>query len=144
MNILEKVKNRRIVLLDGGMGTELAKRGCKMGGRMNIENPSQVLAVHQDYIAAGADILITNTLTLNRIYFESHDPGTGLLEANLAGARLAKQAATGHQLVMGDISSTGQFLEPYGEYTEEQFLKISWNRPKASCREALMVSSSRL
>jgi 5-methyltetrahydrofolate--homocysteine methyltransferase len=123
MDILKKIKTRQIVLLDGGMGTELAKRGCKMGGLMNIENPSQVLAIHQDYIAAGADILITNTLTMNRIYLESHEPGIDIIEANLAGARLARQAATGGQLVMGDISSTGRFLEPYGEYTEEQFFK---------------------
>ena len=121
MDIIERIKNRRIVLLDGAMGTELEKRGSGMGGRMNLENPGHVLAIHQDYIASGADIIITNTLTMNRINIGFHEPGTDIDEANLAGARLARQAVTGNRLVLGDISSTGQFLEPYGEYTEEQF-----------------------
>ncbi len=121
MDILERIINRQIVLLDGAMGTELSNRGCNMGGRMNLVNPGRVLAIHRDYIASGADILITNTLTMNRINIEIHEPGTDIIEVNLAGARLARQAVTGGQPVLGDISSTGRFLEPYGEYTEEQF-----------------------
>ena len=121
MDILERIKNSQIVLLDGAMGTELAKHGLEMGGMINLQDPEHVLAVHREYIRAGADILITNTLTMNRINIEFHGQSIDINEVNLAGARLAKQAVTENQLVFGDISSTGQFLEPYGEYSEEQF-----------------------
>lgn len=121
MDILERIKNSQIVLLDGAMGTELAKRGLEMGGMINLQDPEHVLAVHREYIRAGADILITNTLTMNRINIEFHGQSIDINEVNLTGARLAKQAVTENQLVFGDISSTGQFLEPYGEYSEEQF-----------------------
>ena len=121
MDVLDRIKNNYIVLLDGAMGTELEKRGSEMGGRTNLVNPGHVLSVHQDYTGAGADILITNTLTMNRINIEFHGQDIDIEDANKAGAELARRAATKNQLVLGDISSTGQFLEPYGEYTEEQF-----------------------
>jgi methionine synthase I (cobalamin-dependent) len=45
----------------------------------------------------------------------------GVLEVNRAGVELARQAADDHQYVLGDISSTGQLLEPYGTYEESEF-----------------------
>jgi 5-methyltetrahydrofolate--homocysteine methyltransferase len=119
--IAEKIRNRRIVLLDGAMGTELAAQGVEMGGKSNLLHPGHVRCVHDAYCRAGADILITNTLTMNRIYIEHHKLGIDPVQVNLAGVRLAREAASQGQSVFGDISSTGQFLEPYGEYTEEQF-----------------------
>jgi 5-methyltetrahydrofolate--homocysteine methyltransferase len=108
------------VLLDGAMGTQLALAGLEMGGQNCVSHPDEVVAVHKRYCAAGCDLLITNTLTMNRIYVETHHLNVDLKEVNLAGARLAKSAAARGQYVLGDISSTGQLLEPYGAYTETQ------------------------
>jgi 5-methyltetrahydrofolate--homocysteine methyltransferase len=121
MDVLDRIKNNKVVLLDGAMGTELARRGLEMGGKTNLIAPDQVLAIHREYIKAGADILITNTLTMNRISIELHGQGINVSQVNLTGAALARKAITGKQLVFGDIGPTGQFLEPYGEYTEAQF-----------------------
>ncbi|MDD4870818.1 MAG: homocysteine S-methyltransferase family protein [Kiritimatiellae bacterium] len=107
------------VLLDGAMGTQLAARGLEMGGQNCLLNPETVRDIHRAYVEAGADILITNTLTMNRIYIETHKLGVGVEEVNIAGARLAREAS-GDRPVLGDISSTGQLLEPYGECSEEQ------------------------
>lgn len=121
------IKNNPVVIFDGGMGTELAKRGLEMSGTNNLTHPDQVLEIQQEYRNAGADVIITNTLTMNRIFLESHKIEIDLREVNLAGVRLARQAAgaVAHRengpFVFGDISSTGQLLEPYGDYTEEQF-----------------------
>jgi 5-methyltetrahydrofolate--homocysteine methyltransferase len=103
------------------MATQLAEAGLEMGGQNCISHPDEVFAIHRKYAQAGCDILITNTLTMNRIYLESHGMDVDVKEVNLAGARLARSAADEQQYVLGDISSTGQFLEPYGEYSEEQF-----------------------
>jgi 5-methyltetrahydrofolate--homocysteine methyltransferase len=58
---------------------------------------------------------------MNRIYIETHNVGVDVCDVNRAGAELARQAVGGNQYVLGDISSTGQMLEPYGTYTESQF-----------------------
>ncbi|NLW09077.1 MAG: hypothetical protein GX036_04345 [Firmicutes bacterium] len=115
--------DRKPVLLDGAMGTQLAVAGLAMGGQTNLTHPEAVLAVHRQYVEAGARLLITNTLTMNRVYIETHHPGLDLREVNLAGARLARTAAGEGCYVLGDISSTGRMLEPYGDLTEEEAFK---------------------
>jgi 5-methyltetrahydrofolate--homocysteine methyltransferase len=79
-----------------------------------------VLAVHKKYVAAGVDLLLTNTLTMNRTNLESHNIAAEVREVNLAGARLAKEAAGEGRYVLGDMSSTGKMLKPYGQLPEEE------------------------
>ena len=119
MNLADLMAKRYPILLDGAMGTQLAALGLDMGGQNNISHPEEVLAVHKKYSEIGCDILITNTLTMNRIYIETHNVGVDVRQVNVAGAELARSAAHRGQYVLGDISSTGQMLEPYGQYTEK-------------------------
>ena len=48
------------------MGTQLGQAGLGMGGQNCVTNPEAVLAIHKQYAASGVDLLITNTLTMNR------------------------------------------------------------------------------
>ncbi|MFC1838989.1 homocysteine S-methyltransferase family protein [Thermodesulfobacteriota bacterium] len=121
MNLHDAINSGRILLLDGAMGTHLETSGLEMGGQNCISHPSDVLSAHRRYSDTGCDILTANTLTMNRISIETHGPGLDIKDVNLAGVRLAKEAASEKQYVLGDISSTGQLLEPYGNYSEEQF-----------------------
>ena len=121
MNLLESLKNEKILLLDGAMGTQLDKRGLMSRGRNNIDSPEAVLEIHREYCRCGCNAITTNTLTMNRIYIETHNVGVDVRDVNKAGAELAKQAAADGQYVLGDISSTGQLLQPYGDYEESQF-----------------------
>jgi 5-methyltetrahydrofolate--homocysteine methyltransferase len=121
MNLSTFLNNRKIILLDGAMGTELDKRGLMSRGRNNLDAPEAVLEIHREYAGCGCDALTTNTLTMNRIYIETHNVGVGVREVNQAGAELARQAADNQRYVLGDISSTGQLLEPYGTYKETEF-----------------------
>jgi methionine synthase I (cobalamin-dependent)/GNAT superfamily N-acetyltransferase len=91
------------------------------GGRANLDAPQTVLAIHQEYAQCGCHALTTNTLTMNRIYLETHNVGVSPHDVNKAGAELAKRAAGTDRYVLGDIGSTGQLLEPYGTYKESQF-----------------------
>ena len=106
-------------MLDGAMGTQLAEAGLEMGGQTSITHPDAVLAIHRQYVECGVDVLITNTLTMNRVNIESHNVGVDVREVNLAGAKLAKAAVREGQYVLGDISSTGKMLKPYGDLLEE-------------------------
>ncbi len=118
MNLSTFLANQEIILLDGAMGTQLASRGLSMGGQNNLTNPDHVLDIHKQYAQCGCHLLITNTLTMNRIYIETHNVGVDVREVNLTGAKLARQAASQDQYVLGDISSTGKLLEPYGDLSE--------------------------
>jgi 5-methyltetrahydrofolate--homocysteine methyltransferase len=105
------------------MGTQLADLGLEMSGRINLSQPEAVLSIHRRYAESGCDILTTNTLTMNRIFIESHALRIDVREVNIAGAKLARSAATPGRYVLGDMSSTGQMLKPYSKYTEPQFFE---------------------
>jgi 5-methyltetrahydrofolate--homocysteine methyltransferase len=115
------LKDKNVVLLDGAMGTQLDEKGLMGRGTANVEAPQAVLNVHKMYAHSGCDALITNTLTMNRIYIETHNVGVSVRDVNRAGAELAREAAGDRLCVLGDLSSTGQLLEPYGTYKETQF-----------------------
>jgi 5-methyltetrahydrofolate--homocysteine methyltransferase len=119
MKLSEFIESKDITLLDGAMGTQLAVSGLEMGGHNNVTHPRQVLEIHREYADCGCDILITNTLTMNRIYIETHRLGVPVEDVNIEGARLAKSAGGGQKYVLGDISSTGKLLAPYGDLAEE-------------------------
>lgn len=105
------------------MATQLAALGLTMGGQNNLAHPEQVASIHQHYLESGCQILITNTLTMNRIYIESHCLDVDVREVNLAGAKLAQSVAKGKRFVLGDMSSTGKILEPYGDLPETEAFK---------------------
>lgn len=113
--------DREYIFLDGGMGTMLMKRGMKAGERtdmMNITNPETVLEIQREYIAAGSDILCSNS-------FSSCTEalcGTGVSarEMIFAAVGIAKKAAGDKGLAAVDIGPTGKLMEPYGDMTYEQ------------------------
>ncbi len=121
MKFEELLQQRKIAYIDGGMGSLLASRGCDTSGISNLKNPEAVLEIHREYSEAGADILITNTFTMNRVNIESTGLDIDVEEVNQAGVSLARRAAGTKKLVFGDVGPTGQLLKPYGTYTEEQF-----------------------
>jgi len=121
MSLSEALKQKDTLLLDGAMGTQLDKRGLMSRGRNNLDAAEAVLEIHREYVESGSRALTTNTLTMNRIFIETHDVGVSVREVNKAGAELAREAAGTERFVLGDVSSTGQLLEPYGTYKESQF-----------------------
>ncbi len=108
----------KIVIFDGAMGTELDKRGCLGRCDSNLLHPEAVIDIHREYFRSGSHVAITNTLTMNRIYIETHNLEVKVAEVNRLGAKLAKSAAGNNGYVLGNLSSTGQLLEPYGTYKE--------------------------
>jgi 5-methyltetrahydrofolate--homocysteine methyltransferase len=123
MDLAGLLGSREIVILDGAMGTELHKRGFTDGCACNITRPEAVTEVHKEYLAAGCNAIITNTLTMNRISIESHGQDIDVEKVNTSGAALALAAAGDAAFVLGNLSSTGQLLEPYGTYLEEEFVE---------------------
>ena len=121
MKFSEALESDGIILLDGAIGTELDKRGLMGRASNNLDAPEAVLEIQREYAACGCDALTANTLTMNRIFIETHNLGISVRDVNKAGAELARQAAGNDKYVLGNLSSTGQLLEPYGNYKEAQF-----------------------
>lgn len=102
-----------IVILDGGVGTELERRGVAMDpeawcGSASLHNAVVLEAIHRDYIAAGADIITTNTYASSRLLLEPAGFGTRFEEINRAavGAARRARAAGGRNdvLIAGSLS----------------------------------------
>jgi len=123
MDFLEFIKDNEITLLDGAMGTELKKRDVMGNFKNNIENEEIVKDIHKSYLNAGSDAIITNTFSMNKLYLKDKNEDYDLDLINRAGVKLAKEAAGSNNFVLGDISSTGKLLKPYGEYEEEEFFE---------------------
>ena len=71
MTFKQKLKNS-IVVLDGGMGTQLQNAGLPFGvapEEWNISRPEMVEAVHRAYLEAGADVILTNTFGVNQLKY---------------------------------------------------------------------------
>ncbi|NPV26507.1 MAG: dihydropteroate synthase [Firmicutes bacterium] len=113
----------KILVLDGAMGTMLQSCGLKPGEcpeRWNIDHPEVVQRIHRLYVAAGADIIQTNTFGGNRFKLREFGLGNQVAEINKAAVRLAKQAAGDRALVAVSIGPTGQLIEPFGETTFDE------------------------
>jgi len=112
MNFRELLNAGKTILLDGAMGTELEKQNLQGQCDVNLTHPDIVIGIHRQYFRAGSRAVITNTLTLNRVYAAAHRLPVDLDTANRAGAALAREAAPEGCFVLGDISTTGRMLMP--------------------------------
>ncbi|MHC4665159.1 MAG: homocysteine S-methyltransferase family protein [Planctomycetota bacterium] len=116
MSLAERIKGG-LFLVDGAMGTQLIARGVEAGrcnDYLNIESPDIVLDVHQAYLRAGSDAVLTNTFGGNRYALGRHGFADKVEEIDRAGAEVARKAAGEDKYVLGDIGPSGDFLEPLG------------------------------
>jgi methionine synthase I (cobalamin-dependent)/5,10-methylenetetrahydrofolate reductase len=105
------------VVFDGAMGTMLYGRGIFVNrcfDELNLSNPALVRAIHEEYLAAGAEVLETNTFGANRFKLGPHGLSPHVHKINREGARIAREAAAGQALVAGAIGPVGKPLAPLG------------------------------
>ena len=92
-----RLKAGEIIIMDGGTGTEIHRRGVTVdaktwSGSPMLEYPDLVREIHEDYLRAGADIIITNTFSTSRSILEEGGMGDRTEEANRAAVRIAREA----------------------------------------------------
>lgn len=121
MTTEEIFARRRFAFLDGGLGTQLQKRGLQPGQKPELAAflmPETLEAIHREYAAAGADILYANTFGAN----EQKLTGTGYTVAQTVAASIAcaRHAAQPYgALVALDIGPLGELLAPTGTLSFE-------------------------
>ena len=119
MDIRDFMKEN-FVILDGGMGTLLQKRGLKPGElpeRWNISRPDDITDIHRSYYDAGSNVVFTNTFGANCLKY-GDDELDSIIRAAIANARRAREESSGTQekFVALDIGPLGKLLKPYGDF----------------------------
>src|SRR6202011_2152282 len=107
------------VLCDGAMGTLLYAKGIFINrsyDELNLSQPDLIRGIHHEYLQSGAEIIETNTFGGNSFRLARHSMASQVREINLAGARLAREAAKSFDvLVAGSVRALGVQGEPVGE-----------------------------
>ncbi len=125
MSILDEMKVRRLYC-DGGMGSLLQAAGLQAGElpeRWNLSHPEIITEVHRKYLAAGADIMTTNTFGANRLKYDGDGELKAIVEAAIANARKAVEEA-GRGYVALDLGPTGKLLKPLGDLPFETAVSL--------------------
>jgi len=94
----QKLDAGEVVILDGAIGTELQNRGVTMDtdawcGSAMLGDPGIIRTLHDDYIAAGADVITTNTFGTNRFTLEPAGLADRFDEITPVGPRLVQPTA---------------------------------------------------
>jgi methionine synthase I (cobalamin-dependent)/5,10-methylenetetrahydrofolate reductase len=104
------VLGQRLLICDGAMGTMLHASGCALDRALpevNLSDPKLVATIHESYVAAGADIVQTNTFGANRLWLADHGYPDKVDEINQVAVRIAREASErGHRevFVAGAVS----------------------------------------
>ncbi|MGA9960452.1 MAG: homocysteine S-methyltransferase family protein, partial [Acidobacteriaceae bacterium] len=120
----------RSVLCDGAMGTMLYERGVfihRCYDELNLSQPDLIRTIHEEYLQAGAEIIETNTFGGNRFRLQRHGLQDKVHDINVAGARIARQAAdqirdkqATQAFVGGAVGPIGVQIEPLGKVSFEE------------------------
>ena len=153
---LERLFKHRIVIFDGSMGVMLQHKGLSdeqfRGERFRdhpkpLRNNSDVLCltqpdlvrqVHRDYLEAGADIVTTNTFTATRVSQADYGLEAYAYEMNLAGARLAREAADQfeNKFVAGSLGPTNVTLSLSPRVDDPSYREVTFDELREGYAEA--------
>jgi 5-methyltetrahydrofolate--homocysteine methyltransferase len=118
----------KIILFDGGMGTEIFKRGIspgKLPDLINIETPEIITEIHKDYYNAGADMCQTNTFGASLLNLKNYKVESRIKEINESAVSIIRKACPPNKLVVGDMGPSGTFKPPVGKASYEDW-KVSY------------------
>lgn len=159
MHQIQKIARDRILILDGAMGSmlqdyrldEAGYRGARFADwphplkgnndLLNLSQPQIVEEIHSKYFAAGADMVETNTFNAQTVSMADYGMESLVRELNLAGARLARNAADAHstpdkpRFVAGAIGPTNRTLSLSPDVNRPGFRAISFDELATAYQE---------
>ncbi|MDE2134650.1 MAG: homocysteine S-methyltransferase family protein [Alphaproteobacteria bacterium] len=120
--LIRKLIDRGPTITDGAWGTQLQARGLapgEMPDLWNLTHPKEVAEVARAYVAAGSQIILTNTFGANRIRLAESGCVDRLLEINRAGVALSREAAGKRAFVFASVGPSGKLFAS-GDITEKE------------------------
>jgi S-methylmethionine-dependent homocysteine/selenocysteine methylase len=133
-HIAAKLASGATIILDGGTGTDIQRRGSPMDSdtwcaEANLTHPDIVRAVHEDYIRAGAEVITANTYATSALLFNALGRDGDLLTIDRTAIEIAKAAAKGKQVAVAGSMST---MRPLVKGSDRNDLVREW--PEAEAR----------
>ncbi len=128
--LIELVQLGRPLLADGATGTNYFVMGLGPGDPpefWNIDSPDKVRSLHQQFVDAGSDVILTNTFGCNRMRLKLHRAEHRVHELAKAAAQLARDVADTCDrpvAVAGSVGPTGELFEPMGALTEDVAIEV--------------------
>jgi 5-methyltetrahydrofolate--homocysteine methyltransferase len=120
--------SKRVLLADGATGTNYFRAGLTSGEPpefWTVERPEEVKRLHQQFVDAGADIILTNTFGCNSHRLKLHNAQDRAYELAKRAAELARSVADEAArpiVVAGSVGPTGELFEPLGALTKSAAL----------------------
>lgn len=128
---INRVLRRKIVVLDGAMGTALIAKGYKGSLELlNVEAADVVAALHEEYLKAGADMVTTNTTCADALSLKEYGLEERSYELSRAGAEVARKAVDKYsttenpRFVAGAVGPTTRNITLANDTTEEQLAEV--------------------
>lgn len=125
-SLSDLLSSGQILLADGATGTNYFAMGLESGEPPEFwitEHPDRVISLHQQFVDAGADIILTNTFGCNRHRLKLHKAQSRVHELAKRAAELARQVADASDrpvIVAGSVGPTGELFEPLGALTDAE------------------------
>jgi 5-methyltetrahydrofolate--homocysteine methyltransferase len=132
MNFLDELK-KRVLVLDGSMGALLQGRGLPAGMAPDVwmmDNNEIILRAHQDYVEAGADIIISNTFGASKWRLAEYQAEKQIKEINAKAIEIARKAMGSRGFVAGDIGPSGETIYPTGKKSFDETCEIFYEQAK--------------
>jgi len=137
---LREAFKERILLLDGAMGSLLMKGN---NDELSLSQPEKILDIHRRYIAAGVDVITTNTFSSQRISQHEYHLEEQIVAMNRAAVRLARQAAsevTDRQVyVLGDVGPTSKMLSMSDDVNDPAARAITFDELESAYLEQIQT-----
>ena len=117
------MKQEGVVLLDGATGSNLMKAGLPRGVSAEqwvTEHPDVLQELQRAYVEAGSKIVYAPTFAANRISLANFGLESQVEQLNTRLVKISREAVEGRAFVAGDLTTTGQLMEPKGDMTYEK------------------------
>ena len=128
---INRVLRRKIVVLDGAMGTALIAKGYNGSLELlNVEAADVVGSLHEEYLKAGADMVTTNTTCADALSLKEYGLEARSYELSRAGAEVARKAVDKYsttenpRFVAGAVGPTTRNITLANDTTEEQLAEV--------------------
>lgn len=129
-----KMAKKGIVLFDGATGSNMLQKGMPRNICVEdwiLNHPAELIALQRAYVEAGAEIVYSPTFSANRISLRRYHMEDQVQRLNAGLIALSKQAVEGRACVAGNLTTTGEVLEPVGELEEEELFDAYYEQAKA-------------
>ena len=125
-NLFKILDEKQYILADGATGTNLFAMGLETGNPpepWNIDHKGRIRLLHQGFVDAGSDLILTNSFGGNSFRLKLHNLESQVFELNQTAAMIAREVTdeAGRTVVVaGAIGPTGEMIEPHGLMTAKQ------------------------